>query len=81
MNIETLERANRLKNSIDHYKWQLKYIDDLRKSSVKVVISTESGCCNTVEIPNETAKEIILASLCSVYSDFLEKAENELDSI
>ena len=81
MNIETLERANRLKKSIDHYKWQLKYIDNLRKSSVKVIISTENGCCNTVEVPNETAKEIILAGLCGVYRDFLEKAENELDSI
>lgn len=81
MNIETLERANRLKESIDHYKWQMKYIDTMRKSSVKVFISTENGCCNAVDVPNEMVKEIILAGLCGAYRDLLEKAENEFSSI
>lgn len=81
MNTEKLARANRLQKDIDHYKWQLKYIDIMRKSDVKAIISTENGGCNAVDVPNETAKEIILSGICGVYRDLLEKAENEFASL
>lgn len=77
MNDEILARAKKLKEDIEHYKWQLKYIDELGKSSVKLVVAVQNG--NHIEIPNEDTKQFILGYLAGEYTRLLNKAVKEFE--
>lgn len=81
MNYETLAKANKLKKSIDHYKWQLKYVDGLAESDVEITISTKSGNCNIVEVPDKNAKQCILEYIGTKYTSLLSEAEKEFEEL
>lgn len=79
MNDETLAKANKLKKAIEHYKWQLKYVEGLAKSDI--IISTKSGNCNIVEVPDKNAKQCILEYIGTKYTSLLSEAEKEFEEL
>ena len=81
MNDETLAKANKLKKAIEHYKWQLKYVDGLAESNVEITISTKNGKCNIVEVPDEHAKQCILEYIGTKYTILLSEAEKEFEEL
>lgn len=81
MNDETLVKANKLKKAIEHYKWQLKYVERLAESDVEITLSTKSGDCNIVEVTGEDAKQFILEYIGTKYTSLLSEAEKEFEEL
>lgn len=81
MKDETLAKANKLKKDIEHCKWQLKYVKGLAESNVEITISTKSGNCNIVEVPDKDAKRFILEYIGMKYTSLLSEAEKEFEEL